>query len=168
MSQGYWRDKFSSVILSNILKARIQQVLSGNHGISKKRKAAMKKLLGVAAIIEAATGIALMIHPLLVVVLLLGASVSGAGIAIGRVAGFALLSLGLACWPDLDSAGTNTPALRALLTYNLLVTLYLAYLGIGGQWVGSLLWPAVALHAVLTFLLARARFAGVGVARVEP
>jgi len=92
----------------------------------------MKKLLGVAAIIEAATGIALMIHPLLVVVLLLGASVSGAGIALGRVAGFALLSLGLACWPDLDSAGTNTPALRALLTYNLLATLYLAYLGIAG------------------------------------
>jgi hypothetical protein len=123
----------------------------------------MKKLLKLASVIEAATGIALMIHPLLVVVLLLGASVSGAGIALGRVAGFALLSLGLACWPDLDSAGTNTPALRALLTYNLLVTLYLAYLGIGGQWVGSLLWPAVALHAVLTFLLARARFAGVGV-----
>ena len=123
----------------------------------------MKKLLGVAAVIEAATGIALMIYPLLVVVLLLGVGVSGPGIALGRVAGFALLSLGLACWPNLDSAGANIPALRALLTYNLLVTLYLAYLGIDGQWVGSLLWPAVALHAVLTFLLARAWFAGVGV-----
>ena len=123
----------------------------------------MKKLLGVAAVIEAATGIALMIYPLLVVVLLLGVGVSGPGIAVSRVGGFALLSLGLACWPNLDSAGANIPALRALLTYNLLVTLYLAYLGIDGQWVGSLLWPAVALHAVLTFLLARAWFAGVGV-----
>ena len=123
----------------------------------------MKKLFGVAAVIEAATGIALMIYPLLVVVLLLGVGVSGPGIAVSRVGGFALLSLGLACWPNLDSAGANIPALRALLTYNLLTTLYLAYLGIDGQWVGSLLWPAVALHAVLTFLLARARFAGRGV-----
>jgi hypothetical protein len=123
----------------------------------------MKKLLKLASVIEAATGIALMIHPLLVVVLLLGAGVSGAGVALGRVAGFALLGLGLACWPNLDSAGANILALRGLLTYNLLTTLYLVYLGIGGQWVGSLLWPAVAIHAVLTFLLARAWFAGVGV-----
>jgi hypothetical protein len=62
----------------------------------------------------------------------------------------------LACWPDRESAGANTPALRALLTYNLLATLYLAYLGIGGQSVGNLLWPAVVLHAILTVLLARA------------
>ncbi len=128
----------------------------------------MKKLQRVAAAIEAATGLALMIYPLLVVVLLSGGGLSGAGIGVGRLAGFALLSLGLACWPGVDSAGANTPALRALLTYNLLTALYLAYLGIGGQWAGSLLWPAVALHAVLTFLLARARFADVGVARVEP
>ena len=91
----------------------------------------MKKLLGLAAIIEAATGLALMIHPPLVTRLLLGDGVSGAGMALGRVAGFALLSLGLACWSRLDSAGANTPALRAMLTYNLLATLYLAYLGIG-------------------------------------
>ena len=127
----------------------------------------MRKLQGVAAVIEAATGLALMIHPPLVTRLLLGDGVSGAGVPLGRVAGFALLGLGLACWPGLDSVGANTPALRALLTYNLLATIYLAYLGIGGQWVGSLLWPAVAIHAVLTFLLAREWFAGVGVERVE-
>jgi len=127
----------------------------------------MKKLLALAAVIEAATGVALMIHPPLVTRVLLGDGVSGAGEALGRVAGFALLGLGLACWPGLESAGVNTPALRALLTYNLLATLYLAYLGIGGQWVGSLLWPAVAIHAVLTFFLARGWFASVGVERAE-
>jgi len=36
--------------------------------------------------------------------------------------------------------------------------LYLIYLGLGGQWPGILLWPAVAVHAVLTILLARAWF----------
>ena len=40
-----------------------------------------------------------------------------------------------------------------MLTYSLLVTLYLLYLGIRGEWVGPLLWPAVAVHAVLTMLL---------------
>ncbi len=127
----------------------------------------MKKLLALAAAIEAATGLALMIYPPLVTRLLLGEGVSGAGVALGRVAGFALLGLGLACWPGLESAGVNTPALRALLTYNLLATLYLVYLGIGGRLVGSLLWPAVVIHTVLTILLARAWRAPVGVERVK-
>ena len=122
---------------------------------------AMKKLLHVAAVIEAATGVALMIHPPLLSHLLLGEGVSGAGMALGRVGGIALLSLGLACWPGLESADVNTPALRALLTYNLLATLYLAYLGIGGELVGSLLWPAVVLHGVLMLLLGRAWLATV-------
>jgi len=29
------------------------------------------------------------------------------------------------------------------------VTLYLLRLGLGGKWVGGLLWPAVVVHAVL-------------------
>jgi hypothetical protein len=45
-----------------------------------------------------------------------------------------------------------------MLTYNVLATLYLLYLGIRGEWVGILLWPAVVLHAVLILLLARAWF----------
>ena len=43
-----------------------------------------------------------------------------------------------------------------MLAYNLLTALYLAYLGISAPVVGIMLWPAVALHAVLAFLLARA------------
>jgi hypothetical protein len=127
----------------------------------------MKRLLGLAAVLEVATGLALIIDPPLLSHLLLGEGVSGAGIALGHVAGFALVGLGLACWPRFESAGVNTPALRALLTYNLLVTLYLAYLGIGSRLVGSLLWPAVVIHAVLPLLLARAWRAPVGVERMK-
>src|SRR5947209_2897731 len=114
----------------------------------------MKRLLALAAALEAVTGLALMIDPAVVARLLLGGHLPGVGTALGRVAGFALLSLGLACWPRPGPASAR--ALRALLTYNPLVTLYLLYLGIGGEWVGSLLWPAVALHALLTLLLAGA------------
>ena len=45
-----------------------------------------------------------------------------------------------------------------MLCYGLLAALYLAYLGIHREWVGILLWPAVAVHAILTVLLVRAWF----------
>ena len=116
----------------------------------------MKKLLTFAAVSEAATGVALVIVPSLVGRLLLGAELTGVSIPVARVAGIALIALGLACWPGSEAYR----ALRAMLCYGLLVTLYLAYLGICGEWVGSLLWPAVAAHAVLTILLGRVCFNG--------
>src|SRR5438552_15585886 len=105
----------------------------------------MKRLLALAAVLEAVTGVTLMIAPSVVARLLLGGEVSGAGLVVGRVAGFALLSLGLACWPSRDVGSSSTQAPLAMLTYNLLVTCYLIFLGIGGQSVGALLWPAVAV-----------------------
>jgi hypothetical protein len=41
------------------------------------------------------------------------------------------------------------------LTYSAPVTVYLAYVGFAGGLSGILLWPAVVIHAILTFLLAR-------------
>jgi hypothetical protein len=82
-------------------------------------------------------------------------SIAAVAIAVG---GFALVSLGLACWPFRVLASRPTPALRAMLTYNLLIACYLIFLGIGGQYVGILLWPAAAIHGFLTLLLFRAWF----------
>ena len=103
--------------------------------------------------LEMMTGAALIADPNLVSLLLLGVGLSGGGIAVGRVAGLGLLSLGIACWsPGADATAQTT---RALLTYNLLAALYLAYLRIDGGFAGYLLWPAIVLHALLTLLLAR-------------
>ena len=118
-------------------------------------------LIIVAAAIEVATGIVLMVVPSAFARVLLGAALSSAGQAVGRIAGFALLSLGFACCPKGGpAAGVAAGALAspALLIYNLLITLYLAYVGIAGELVGTLLWPAVALHAVLSAILVHARF----------
>jgi|SRR5271157_3130689 len=112
-----------------------------------------RTLVLLSAAIEAATGVALIADPGFVVHLLLGAGLSGSGIAVGRVGGFGLLSLGLAGWPRADAATPS--AIRALFAYNLLAALYLGYLRVGGGFDGSLLWPACALHAVLTVLFAR-------------
>ncbi|MCE9607600.1 MAG: hypothetical protein K8U03_22155 [Planctomycetia bacterium] len=113
----------------------------------------MNKPLAFAALAEAATGAALIVAPSLVARLLLGTELSGVADAVGRVAGISLLSLSIACWPGKKP---TRAALGGMATYGLLVTFYLLYLGIRGEWVGPLLWPAVALHAVLTLLLARA------------
>jgi len=111
----------------------------------------MKQLLGLTAIIEAATGLALIIAPSLVGRLLFGEELAGIVIPVARVLGIALLALGVCCWP-------GSTALCGMLTYSALVTLYLLYLGIRGEWVGLLLWPVIALHGILTALLARASF----------
>jgi hypothetical protein len=111
----------------------------------------MKKVLTVAAVLEVATGMALLIVPSLVGRLLFGAEFTGVANPVARVLGIALLALGVGCW-------RGSTALCGMLTYGALVTLYLAYLGVIGEWVGPLLWPAVVLHGILTVLLARVWF----------
>jgi hypothetical protein len=117
-----------------------------------------RTLVTVSAAIEAVTGLALIAAPELVAHVLLGAGLSASGIAVARVAGFGLLSLGLACWPG--AAGDTPQVTRALLTYNLLAALYLGYLRVGGGFVSYLLWPACALHVLLAVLFIYASFKG--------
>jgi hypothetical protein len=107
----------------------------------------MKKALMVTAICEAATGLALLIIPSLVGQLLLGEELTGIAVPVARVAGLALIALGVACWPG--------PPLAGMLSYSASVTLYLAYLGFAGGATGILLWPAVVLHVILTAFLSR-------------
>ena len=107
----------------------------------------MKKVLALAAVGEAATGLLLLIIPSLVCRLLFGTELSGVSIPLARVIGIALIGLGISCWP-------SSTALCGMLTYSAIVTLYLTYIAIRGEWVGLLLWPAVVLHGILTVLLA--------------
>ena len=60
----------------------------------------MKKALIVAAAAEAATGSALLIVPSIVGQLLLGEELTGVAIPVARVAGIALIALGVSCWPS--------------------------------------------------------------------
>ncbi len=112
-----------------------------------------RKILAFAAGVETGTGLVLMIDPATVVAWLLGAGVSGTGISLGRCFGIALLALGLACWPGWRGAESGASVFRGMLTYNALIALYLTYLGTVGHMGGLLLWPGVALHAVVALLL---------------
>ena len=105
----------------------------------------MKNVLTLAAVLEAATGLGLIVVPALVGRLLLGEDLTGVAIPVARVLGIALIALSIACWP-------GTP-LVGMMTYSVSVTLYLAYVGFAGGMSGMLLWPAVGLHIILTALL---------------
>jgi hypothetical protein len=108
----------------------------------------MKGVPVLAAVSEAATGMALRVVPSLVGHLLLGAELAGIAVPVARVTGIALIALAVACWPG--------PPLAGMLIYNGVVTLYLAYLGFAGGLTGILLWPVVVLHLIMTALLTRA------------
>ena len=108
----------------------------------------MSRVLALAAVAEVTTGAALLLVPSLVGQLLLGADLTGMAATVARVAGIALIGLGVACWP-------GSPR-RGMLVYSAAVTVFLAYIGVSGASSGLLLWPAVVLHAILTALLARA------------
>ena len=107
----------------------------------------MRRVLALAAVGEIATGLALLVVPSLVGQLLLGEQLAGVAIPVARVAGIAVIGLGIACWP-------GTP-LIGMLVYSTAVALYLAFVGLAGGAGGLLLWPAVVLHLVLAAFLIR-------------
>lgn len=109
----------------------------------------VKTALIVAAVGEAATGLALLIAPSLVGQLLLGEQLAGVAIPVARVTGISLIALSVACWPG--------PPVAGMLIYVAAVALYLAYVGVVDGLAGILLWPAVVLHLVLTALLVSSR-----------
>jgi hypothetical protein len=114
-------------------------------------------LILACAVLETSTGLALLMLPRFVVRVLLGPEPVGPGVATSRLCGLALISVGLACWPEWQEAPgrLDRRAVRALLVYNASATIYLAFLMALEGYRGLLLVPAIALHAVLAAVLAR-------------
>jgi hypothetical protein len=106
----------------------------------------VNRFLVATAAIEAAAGLSLVALPDVAVKLLLGAEISGAAVPLGRVAGVALLALGVASWLARGHAVSALTTASAMLLYNCGVVAVLAMTGVSGM-IGVLLWPAVALHA---------------------
>ena len=111
----------------------------------------MRTLLITTALLEAAAGFALAASPSVLVSLLIGAPLdTGPGLVVGRLAGFALLTLGSVCWLRNDQQRRVTAGLvAAMLFYNVAAATLLAYARLGLGLSGLGLWPAVALHAAL-------------------
>jgi hypothetical protein len=108
----------------------------------------MNRILMFMALGEAGMGVILLAYPPIVVRVLFAAEIVGAGVIISRLAGIALIGLGVACWPGPPRVG--------MLIYSVVAALYLACVGLAGGFTGILLWPAVILHLIVTALLTRA------------
>lgn len=109
-------------------------------------------LLMIAALIEGATGLALLVVPALVVGLILASDLQGTGLIVARIAGIELVCLALVCGVAARSGQTAAIAV-GMFAYNLLVGAYLAFVGLQMATVGPLLWPAVIVHFAFAALL---------------
>jgi hypothetical protein len=120
---------------------------------------AMKKLLIITALGEGAFGLLLLVYPPIALHALFGVEildVDGLSVIMSRIAGVAIIGLGVACWPS--RTGESRQQFYGMLAYSILVMLYLLRIGVRGVLVGPFLWPAVIVHLVLIVLLV---FAGV-------
>jgi hypothetical protein len=94
----------------------------------------------------------LLVAPSVIIELLLGEAFGApVGVTVSRVAGVALLTLGLACW--LARADASSPAARglaaAMLLYNVGVVAVLVLAWVSLAAVGTAFWPVVLAHAGL-------------------
>jgi hypothetical protein len=105
-----------------------------------------------AAGLEIVTGLALIVAPSLLILLLFGSRLSPAGEAAGRICGLVMICLAAGCRPRAGEDG-RPQALVALLVLSWLAAAFLVTTGLNGKTVGLLLWPAAALHLVLAVLL---------------
>lgn len=113
----------------------------------------MKKLLITTAVIELGAGLILAALPSVAVRFLLGSPLeSPIGLTTGRVAGVAIVTLGVACWVALrdEHSQATIGLVAALLFYNIAVATVLvaARFEFGLQGVG--LWPGAGLHLAMT------------------
>jgi len=106
-------------------------------------------LLVVSAALEAGIGLALLLAPSIPSSLLLGAVLStSVAVTVARVAGAALLALGVACFLA-RAENASRAVVVALLVYNTLAVIVLAHAGLLLGLSGIGLWPTVVLHAAM-------------------
>jgi hypothetical protein len=111
-----------------------------------------RPLLSTMGAVEAATGLVLVTAPSLLVELLLGAAPgTAAGVTASRVAGAAILALGVACWLARENAagGAARGLIVAMLLYNAAVVAILVLAWANQGMSGIALWPVVLAHAAL-------------------
>ena len=114
-------------------------------------------LFRISAIIEILTGLAFLAAPIVIVGLLLGGGLSPAGVAVARVLGVALLSVGVAGWESRGQDARLAPR-AGLCVYNVGAAVVLVLLGSYGGMSGILLWPTVVLHALIGAIMLRVIF----------
>lgn len=109
-------------------------------------------LLIVSALLESGAGIALLVVPGPLARVLFGRELdSTESLLLARIAGAALLAIGLICWRARggEIRGARTGPVPGLLLYNAAIVALFVAGAVVWKMHGIGLWPAAALHAVL-------------------
>jgi hypothetical protein len=109
-------------------------------------------LLIVTALFELGTGLLLLFVPAIPLTLLLGVKEgSPEALWVARIAGAALLTIGVACWlARRDNLNASQVALLiGVLLYDVAAAGLLAFAGLFLNMTGLMLWPGVVLHTAL-------------------
>lgn len=112
----------------------------------------MRKFLFVTAVLETFAGLVLLMKPSFFAILCFREFIDqSSGLLVARVAGIAIISLGVACWFARDDG--HSPAASSVAIgmsiYNIGVAGIFAYAGMVLRMHGMALWPATALHFVM-------------------
>jgi len=109
----------------------------------------MRMPLALSAVIEVGAGLGMLLLPSPLAVILLGSALDTAvSVTVARVAGLALLALGISCWfARYDGQGrVARGVLGAMVLYNAGACALLVFVGAGLRLSGVGWWPAVLAH----------------------
>jgi hypothetical protein len=106
----------------------------------------------VTAVLEAGTALLLLFVPAVPLTLLLGLEQAAPeALLVARVAGVALLAIGVACWLARgdERSAARVGLLIGILIYDIGAAALLVYAGLGLGMAVLALWPAVVIHVAL-------------------
>ena len=105
-------------------------------------------LFNASAFVEIMTGLALLIAPELVVRLLLGDGLGQTGVAVARILGVGLLSVGVAV-REAPQQTIRVTTRSAICIFNVGAAALLSIFGLVGELGGPLLWPTAVFHGLI-------------------
>ena len=144
-------------------------LVSGADVAATRKMRMQRMLLAIAAVAEILAGLALILLPDATMQLLFGGRPDGVGMMMGRVAGVALLALGVACWgARADSGGAaRAGTVGAITLYNAGGGVLLILFAVTGQASGLVVWGVGLLHLALAagFLASQRRLGASSAAR---
>ena len=114
-------------------------------------------LFNAFAFFEILTGIAALVLPGVLTMLVFGVHLQGASIALTRILGIALITLGIAAWQP-SSTNANQPGRIGLLVYNGGLMIFLPLYAVAGGEFGPLLWPIAVVHTIVGLVILRTLF----------
>jgi hypothetical protein len=131
-----------------------KKIVTAKHKAAVKvKKSNIKNLLIVTALIEAVTGLMLIVSPSFLAKLLLGSELEAAvSVTVAQIAGLAILTLGIASWRA--RVHWQSDAARGLITamtfYNIGILILLVYAGFGLDFICPGLWTVVVVHLLMS------------------